>query len=526
MQTAEQLHPIALIPDEILVVIFDHVYVSLQFDKTHPPRTRPESQWLRLLQVCHRWRDIICTASRFWRVINVYTHPEWLSMCLGRARHSSLDIYVRNAEVLQESLSILHDHKRSIRLLSLNLWPSYVSDLLVAFLGRLANLEVLFLAADKTREAIKTPLFLSVEQFSRLHTLLLSSVLPPNPNISMSITLYSRLRRLEICNCSWDIAFKSFLNLLASCHDLEELSLEYALSQMIDLPGFIDSPTYDVVTLPRLRTFRLEELYHIVPHVLGCIRLPSATLMDVTSNVTDVEDDLLDEAFQPFSGEILPQDCSTLIPYQTEFTAASYIADGDDFMLTASSATRKLVLRLHSDSDCESDIGITTWYASIVAAGLWDAIDVLAECKCTLTSLTLHLDFDELSRNDLRGVLEAFPHLRSLHLSGGGEVENVWRVLGPRAGLPSELYCKNLRTVVFGDEDCRFVGSGALLNRVLATLKGRMLRGLFLERLRMCFMHETEAEYEDLCRRYLPSIRGLVPRVNYRHIPYVNWETD
>ena len=63
-------------------------------------------------------------------------------------------------------------------------------------------------------------------------------------------------------------------------------------------------------------------------------------------------------------------------------------------------AQPQLDLRLHPDSDCESDIGITTWYASIVAAGLWDAIDVLAECKCTLTSLTPHLDFDELSLND------------------------------------------------------------------------------------------------------------------------------
>ncbi|KAI0738212.1 hypothetical protein C8Q80DRAFT_263908 [Daedaleopsis nitida] len=534
-------HSIYRLPNEIWAYVLLESYLELAFGaREQPINQRPEREWTRLLAVCGRWRDLILCTPRFWQIINIYDKPDWPLMCLHRAvsLETSVDIYFHGgAYNPYDILSLLQDYLPIIRRLSFRYPETWFKHILKLLDHDMPSLEGLSLMTYTPRDTL--PIFiLSSSKFPKLQSLLLSSVAPPTRLMQLQSDIYSRLRSLSVSNNGWCITIESFLDMLDTCQNLEELTIRYALWRLIGMAEEPVDPVPQVyrqspIILPQLRTIVVEDFTNTLPPILRWLHLPVVTTIDIMSNITifqiptivaDLDHPVFDK---PFSST-LPDDPMFLIPL-SRHTSFSYVARGYEFTAVAWSRDepqRHLELRTHSDSDLEWDVNADVscsshgeddvrhcWYTPLVAKGLRDLIGLLSGAP--IVHICLELDFGELSRTDLRALFSGFPLLEKLEMEGSGSVDHVWRVLLPQADNPT-IYCPNLKTVTIGglDEGAdEIVASEKLMKYAVAALSARARHGSHLERLWMRLVHPTRSEYEDLRRRYLPLLRRLVARV-------------
>ncbi|KIY65404.1 hypothetical protein CYLTODRAFT_65539 [Cylindrobasidium torrendii FP15055 ss-10] len=102
------LHPIRLVPDDVLYRIFAFIRdASLRLDP-RPYTANPSEGLWPASQVCQQWRTLIIQTPRFWSFIRVNLDPHsqrhtsrisfLLSLVLGRARGQDLEVELEGTE--------------------------------------------------------------------------------------------------------------------------------------------------------------------------------------------------------------------------------------------------------------------------------------------------------------------------------------------------------------------------------------------------------------------------------------------
>lgn len=527
-------HSIHRLPNELLLAVLLELHLELaSVDGEQPADQRSQREWTRLLAVCGRWRDLILRTPRFWQIVDVYDNSDWLLMCLHKAvsLETSVDIYFHGGAYNPHDISLLQDYLPIIRRLSFKYPETWFKHILKLLDYDMPSLEGLSLMAHSPRDTLPISI-LSPSKFPKFQSLLLSSVSPPMRLLQPQSDIYSRLRSLSVSNDGWRITIESFLDMLDTCLNLEELTIRFALWRLVGIPQDPMDPLPQLlrqspIILPQLRTIVVEDFTDTLPPILRWLHLPVVTTIDIMSNITMVTQTDHPVFDKPFSST-LPDDPTSFIPLCRHGTSFSYVARGYEFAVVVwrhDEPQRHLELRTHSDNDLEWDVNVDShdedenhcYYTPLVAPGLRDLIGLLSGAP--VVHICLELDFDELSRTDLRALFSGFPLLEKLEMEGFGSVDHVWRVLLPQANDPA-IYCPNLKTVTIGGVDegaNEIVASEKLMKYAVAALSARARYGSRLECLWMRLRHPTKSEYEGLRRRYLPLLRGLVARVTVKY---------
>ena len=79
------------LPNELIIDIFGlycraHTFAGCARDEVF------HVLWCRLMSVCRRWREVVCTTPHFWRCIDVRRRHEWLDLCLLRSIGCTVEV--------------------------------------------------------------------------------------------------------------------------------------------------------------------------------------------------------------------------------------------------------------------------------------------------------------------------------------------------------------------------------------------------------------------------------------------------
>ena len=156
-----------------------------------------------VLEVCQRWRQVICAEKQFWRVVDVFRTLRWLSLCLTRAK--AVDIYFHTSTSPSGLLSLLRSHDPAVR--SLHFKPRSVGEGWVKFLQKF----------------LSRPVALEVLDVSYVHRYSSSRPMHPSTlvgfNLEFPAASLTRLRilRLERVPLPQDFALYTNLEVLEVC---------------------------------------------------------------------------------------------------------------------------------------------------------------------------------------------------------------------------------------------------------------------------------------------------------------------
>ena len=209
--------PINALPDELLVEIFSSYRARLKSSDERYPAL----EWMTILGVCRRWRKLASSTPAFWRLINVYRKPEWLSLCLSRSLRLRTDIYFRDPKFPSYRLPLLASRAAFIRTLSITMAnPAWTRQLVNLFSMPMPSLETVDIRTDQDHR--REDLDINADRCPRLQSLALLGYFVPRDK-----ALFARLRSLEIESCDWStVTFDMLLEILGTCGCLERLVLE------------------------------------------------------------------------------------------------------------------------------------------------------------------------------------------------------------------------------------------------------------------------------------------------------------
>ena len=468
-----------------------------------------EREWIKLFQVCHRWREVLNATPRFWQIVNVHRDPRWLLHCLSRVAtlRTSAHIYFRRRMHRPHMLELLHDHRLHIRGISTviagPLQPSsWISSLRTLFSHALPECRSITLAPVLAEPSLYeevedlsaiTPLDIEHEDIGitadilpRLEYLSLERIRPPT-----SLPLYTRLRTLKISVYVWKITFDQFLDILETCENLEELFLRAATSHLSGMPEKPQPLRRDPITLSRLRTLKLLHAHSNLPAILAYLRLPVASVVRIVRDITEVLDEEL-RAQQHVFTELLPPERQELIPaLGAAYTSVSLSFTDNEFMLSGRrdiGAGGFVELRLCSEADL-------VWYGPLMAVAFRDLVEIFGQSASAVKRLKLDAEFGEqVDRAELKAVLEAFPQLEELTIAGTGSVDYFWELMSPDPG-DAALLCPFLRSLTLGDVGGnQFMESEEHLwvQQIISALEARRERGSRLERFKIYMTRDVE----------------------------------
>ncbi|KAI0700235.1 hypothetical protein C8T65DRAFT_658023 [Cerioporus squamosus] len=245
------------LPDEILVNIFVLLIEAWAWRKRpgykstiQPPR-KHGGYWTPLMLVCRRWRDVARTSARMWQAIDVDSKPGWLHLALERSRGASLELYFHSPPVALSSISLLT--QQACRLRKLLLPPVEPQDLPtfhILFSADMPVLEELRLWVEDntvTPQAAPASIEICASRFPSLRHIRLSHIA-----FQWEASAISNLSVLHLYKChSLDPAlrFETFLDVLSSCAELEELRLHLFIST---IAHGVPAGSERNVSLPRL----------------------------------------------------------------------------------------------------------------------------------------------------------------------------------------------------------------------------------------------------------------------------------
>ena len=423
--------PIQRLPTDILLIIFDLIYESLDFS-AEPIRIwhnvmakgDAEVKWKRLLGVCRRWRDVIVGTPQYWRIINVYSRPDWLNLCLSRSagrRALPVSIYFRDSHCSPSLVPLLSQPRyvSYIGLLSFDLGTQSLDALCNMFIHtRFPNLlTVNVRAVVPSAEPIQRYLGLSAERQPRLADLTLTAIRPPS-----DLRMYENLRALKLSSYPWDASFEDLLKLLAACSgQLERLELR----GIVPLVSTTASQHQErQIVFPNLKKAHFSHAQPRNAHILSFLRFPSATdvsLIDDVSKLQSNEFQNLDAALSA----LLPTDPTPIIPFLSAITEVEFRAWRTDYVFVGKSESGHPCLRLQIFRYAAYPVP----WDGLTALGLADLTQLLSRAR--VTCFDIKVDFETLAQEDWDSAFEAFPDLECLRLSGQGGFEDVFDSLYP-----------------------------------------------------------------------------------------------
>ena len=532
-----------MLPDELLIYIFDVVYASLNFlrgDELHARTIKREVAWMRVLSVCRRWRQLILGTPKYWRIINVYNRAHWLQFCVPLSKDVSgralAGVYFRKESFSRSLLTALlaSDIAPHIATLSFAVRAETFKFLPNVLLRRLPNLTALSLCCiDIWFDAALAGL--SPQRLARLTSLTLVNVGPPS-----NLAQYNNLRVLELSTPPpWDISMDELLNILdVWSSQLESLRLDRARSSTTHA-NLGSSRAPSSLTFPCLRKIYLANPRPFNTRFLSYLRLPSATDVFIRDDVSHLEDEEFSDLDQAFSA-LLPQDPASIVPFLSAITSVEFIPWRMEYVFRGKSDAHSLHLEIYKDSD------YPLYWAHLTQSGLRDILELLSQADIRRFEIETNYDYDHFTQDDFEAAFKAFPNLDSLRLNGENPFEYVLELLAPRSAEVSssidplsdemgasrntagEMLCSRLRNLIIGDLSNRWGQNNELMAKILDILRARAEQGTRLDRFEIYLMHEEEIDHEKAAKEYVPLLQGLVGKVVYGNHEYVeyDWERD
>ncbi|KAM5545595.1 hypothetical protein V8D89_000633 [Ganoderma adspersum] len=232
------------VPDELLTQIFTNLQADPQVSSLklsshstseEPDGASPITAWHDLMLVCSYWRNLLVSTPAFWQAVEMKRHVEWTNLCLVRSAAASLDVYARIRD--QYALDTLYPHVNRFQKLffSAGFSKSQIQVALPPLLGSgmplLEHLEFCTGLSDRQRPSVDLDPYVTSHRFPRLQTLVLQRVVSPGDK-----PLYAQLRKLSMFRCFHNLSFDSFIDALAGCAQLEELTLDDTLHNFSNNP--------------------------------------------------------------------------------------------------------------------------------------------------------------------------------------------------------------------------------------------------------------------------------------------------
>ena len=412
----------------------------------------PITSWPSLMLVCRCWRDLLVSTATFWRVINTRRHIDSTKLSLARSAAASLVVHIWDGD--RCPLDMLYPYVHRFQKLFVTLSDWHAQGVLEPLFGSgMPLLEDLDLS-DSTvgRQLAQTTdldHYLTSRGFPRLQKLDLSQVvLPRDPS------LYAQLRALSLWRCSHNSSFDGFLDALAGCVQLEELTLEHTLN---GLSGeWQPIPRRPPIPLPLLRSFWLNH-----NGTVCASRFLAHLLIPASAHLTVMGDTLRDDGMGPDTvvhtlGALLPPTRAKTLPILSMATKISAWIMSEQWSTSVTSS-----IASPGDGGQGADALFTLF---IDDNNIWDpwmahGLNDLAECftGSPLTCLELSGDHSCATVAAWKRVFRTFPLLEELVVGPGrySELSKVFLGLhvasyDDRSEYTPAVACPNLRLVWAG----------------------------------------------------------------------------
>ncbi|KAI0354477.1 hypothetical protein OH77DRAFT_1521744 [Trametes cingulata] len=273
--------------DDVLLEILEHINEEV-FRKL---RTAVQ-EWMRLAQISQRWRAMVFSVSKFWRIIPVGHRPESLTFFLSRVKGSrtALDIFFMTSKFPGHRVCMLRPFSPSLPLLSFEFladdldeaeWADPLASLMSSRMPRLELLHIHF-PGDPDNPVETLDLGLDWLRSPSLHTLGLTGLRVP--------TRIAHLRNLYISHGRWDVSWSQLLDTLEHNPELEELKIEHYFRWSVP-NDFPDSQHRPVIRLGRLQELEIQGVNsNETALILGHLDLPNVKHLRLVGDLDRLAD--------------------------------------------------------------------------------------------------------------------------------------------------------------------------------------------------------------------------------------------
>ena len=517
--TRRRLRSIYDLPSNVLVKIFAHMNPGIPYwdnvGKTRGPLHVHRfclPYWVPLMLVCRRWREAIWNEPKFWRHIDIGRQVRWLELCLRRSGHADLVLSFRDPRVdLAKVMAVMAPHvHRVVTLYRWNLDCGQLQFPLPVFPLSLPRLDKVVLEvlhhhnsrALQRHQATCPTAHISEQSFPKLRSVSLTGV-----GIAASPAL-SALRSLSLKN--WTGAcpahtLSTFLKTLASCVNLEELTLSNVLASV----ALTDARGHDpdgLLSLTKLHTLAIHDEVSHISELLPHMHIP-AKVKTTLSTTECTEQDIATAAFN-----MLPPEATRdrTLPILRAVTGIKVAVEAD---IDASPAVRiigaatsgphrggrlEFVVHLPAQrpaNDDEDPSAQKTARAATLRTELRNLELIFpARGNRHLTTLVVYGSVDSMRAGELwKLALAQYPDLRTLVVDDcayGGDACPIVRGLLPDrktgAAVAPRLRYLWIRNAVITQD---------LVRDIEACVEARVARGMPLERLRLELNPEQEPSF-------------------------------
>ncbi|RPD62127.1 hypothetical protein L226DRAFT_79492 [Lentinus tigrinus ALCF2SS1-7] len=451
--------PINALPDELLIEIFGYFRATVSAEYQGGRNLAP--QWMTIHGVCRRWRQVASSTPKFWRIVQVYRKPEWLSLSLSRCAQTAVDIQFLSPAFSPARGTILLSHAwliRSLTIPSTNIaWNMVLTKL---FSLPMPSLENLRLSPPLQKVIHHEDLGIAGSRLPRLRNLDLVGYFVPRDE-----ALFANLRSLVMDSCPCPATFPQFLDLFSAAVRLEELTLLRCLHWFQGSGINLPPPPATRVVLANLRSMQIGgDSPLLTSHFLNSIQVPNASHIQIESDT--FADDMSEVSDSMIS--TLPAEVPATFPMWPAVTSVEITADHDFFDIVAHTpANQTITVSLTSSLKV---LQWQTFYEELVV----DCTQLFADCP--IQKLELQGIHDDVTEETWRSVFRQFQELETVILGGsGGSLDTFWK--GLASTQDGHICCPRLTSITTGEDDSQITFSDFLVEEAFETLRKRDIGG-------------------------------------------------
>ncbi|KAI1786889.1 hypothetical protein LXA43DRAFT_746457 [Ganoderma leucocontextum] len=499
--------PVNRLPNELLVSIFAQVADALSISRSRLSGRYPSTQWMKLILVCHYWRDVAYASPKLWRVIHMRS-PAYTERALALSSPATIDVSFALHKSNPKNLELLQPHAHRLRSLHFvvveTVWKSSIIALLQNDNGvpALETLQLPFFwrnaGLGEPKDGEFVDLQLTAERCPRLQSLAVAHTVAPQ-----DIEVYARLRKLSLRDCRCAFSFDHFLDALDASSNLENLVLDSFLERIEgDWVGRAATGRSPL----SLRHLKLLQVINHPPvytsRFLSHILLSPSVSVRIDCEAADpLEVDLTETV-----AAMLPSNPAIVLPALA--LAKEVVVDvyGSEYLLSGFVEPRvrgKDLITLRLGPSLNQD------WSGFSAHGARDLLSVFASAP--LTTLDFTGDCGDVTVETWAEIFTRYPLLDTLKLGQVGTTETAFAGLMAATPLPDlPVPCPSLRSVTvvgpFFEE---------AIDVMLQCLRDRAGKGYRLERVGMELLGMFEGDEELMDTAYMPQLRELVSEAKY-----------
>ncbi|PIL26579.1 hypothetical protein GSI_12337 [Ganoderma sinense ZZ0214-1] len=408
------------LPEESLARIFLAWKASSWWSKAHGLG----AEWVRAAWVCKRWRDVALKTPTLWSLVLLAGGPggiQALEVQLDRARGTPLDLLVLSREMSVQSvkaaLGLVLRNKKRVKYLKV-VFDIKQGAIVEAFVKGVRTKLVSLSLRSNADPAPDDGLEFTPANFRCLTKLDLKAIIPVQVQGApmLKLTKLTLKYPVEYNTPEPEEPWRRVHSFLEACPNLKTLKVTFDFGLPVD-PGRPQLPYDDLraVTLPKLRHLALNSSALDMSTVLGTLRLPALSSVELTAYCGSNPEDC--DFF------VIPQNISGVLPPLRRATCVTLTVD-EDLCLSGDSEDSWWSVTL-------PDLEWTTeryrgspcclWYN---AARFLARIPLLVD-PAVLVDLELHLANGLPIARDWARFFGGMVRLRSLEIGGVMLIRNV-----------------------------------------------------------------------------------------------------